>query len=357
MKVAILGSGNGGCAAAADWSLAGHEVRLFDFPEFTEQISAVSKNGGVTISGELEGFAPVHYAGHSVEEAIEGADLILAIGPAYSSEPFAQAVKDHITPHQTYIVCPGSVGGALITKKVFNTNEQTKDVCVGETSTLPYASRLSEPGSVNVFLKLKGGLFLSTIPARESDRVLGMLRQVYPGTMKAKNVLQTMLQNSNPVIHPTVTLLNTGLIERTNGDFLFYEDGVTPAVGKLMKGVDNERVRLGKELGVDLMIDPKLGVIQGYMTEESYETGYATAPGFKGIKAQSQLDHRYLHEDVGFGLVFMSELAKKLNLATPLIDSVIHIASAVMEKDYRGESLRTLDSIGYSVEDILEENF
>lgn len=96
-KVAVLGSGNGGCAAAADWSLAGHEVRIFDFPEFTEQISAVSQKGGVTITGELEGFAPVHYAGHSIEETIRGAELILAIWPAYSTEPFANAVKDLIT--------------------------------------------------------------------------------------------------------------------------------------------------------------------------------------------------------------------------------------------------------------------
>jgi NADPH-dependent glutamate synthase beta subunit-like oxidoreductase len=29
MKVAILGAGGGGLAAAADWSLAGHEVRIF----------------------------------------------------------------------------------------------------------------------------------------------------------------------------------------------------------------------------------------------------------------------------------------------------------------------------------------
>lgn len=357
MKVAILGSGNGGCAAAADWSLAGHEVRLFDFPEFTEQISVVAQKGGVTITGELEGFAPVHYAGHSLEETLKGAELILAIGPAYSSEAFANAVKNLITPDQVYIVCPGSMGGALITKRIFNTSETAKNVCVGETATLPYATRLNEPGSVNVFLKLKGGVLLSTIPSSENARVLAMMQPVYPGIVKAQNVLQTMLQNANPVIHPVVTLLNAGLIERTHGDFLFYEEGVTPAVGKLMKAVDRERIRLGEKLGVELIMDAKMGVIQGYMTDDSYETGYATAPGFKGIKAQSQLDHRYLNEDVGFGLVFMSELAKQVGLETPMIDSVIHIASAIMERDYRGEALRTLDSIGYTVEEILKERF
>ena len=58
-----------------------------------------------------------------------------------------------------------------------------------------------------------------------------MFKEVYSGIEPAKSVLQTMLQNANPVIHPVVTLLNTGLIERNQGDFLFYEEGVTPAVG------------------------------------------------------------------------------------------------------------------------------
>ena len=197
---------------------------------------------------------------------------------------------------------------------------------------------------------------LSTIPISECDRLFDLFSQVYPGTVKAKNVFQTMLQNANPVIHPVVTLLNAALIERTKGDFLFYEEGVTPAVGKMIRAVDQERVKIGEKLGIEVLPDTTLGVTQGYMVETNYEYGYAKAPGFKGIKAQDKLDHRYLNEDVGYGLVFMSELAKQLGLETPMIDSVINIASAVMERDYRGEAVRNLASIGYTVEDVLEEN-
>ena len=357
MKVAILGSGNGGLTAAADWSLAGHEVRLFDFPEFTQQLEAVIINGGVQVTGDLTGMAHLAYAGHDLARALEGARLILAVGPSYSSEAFANAVKDIIKKDQVYIVCPGSFGGALITKKIFNAREEARLVCVGETATLPYASRIVEPGVVNVFLKLKGGVFLSTIPSSETQRVTDIFKEVYPGIEPAQSVLQTMLQNANPVIHPVVTLLNAGVIERTHGDLLFYEEGVTPAVGRVMRAVDQERVKLGDRLGVKVIPDPQLGMRQGYMTEDSYEYGYAKASGFKGIKAQSQLDHRYLNEDVGYGLVFMSELARKLEMDTPMIDAMIHIASAVMDRDYRNEAARTLDSIGYTIEDIQQENF
>lgn len=354
MKIAILGSGNGACAAAADWSLSGHEVNMFDFEEFPKIVDAINKNGGISVEGKVNGFGKIAYCGHSIEKAISGVDMILAIGPSYSTEPFANAIKDYISPNQIYVVCPGSFGGALLTKKIFMSNENASKCIVAETSTLPYAARLTEPGSVKVFLKLKGGLFLCAIPNNQTDKVLEAFQVVYPDAKKAKNIFQTMLQNANPVIHPAISLMNAGLVERTHGDFNFYEDGVTPAVGKLIKAVDKERVKIGKELGAVVIPDGELGVMQGYMTDASYEYGYASAPGFKGIKAQDDLDCRYFNEDVGTGLVFLADLAKKLGLDVPIINSEINIVSAIMERDYRKECIRTLDTLGYSINDVLE---
>lgn len=353
MKIAILGSGNGACAAAADWSLAGHQVKMFDFEQFPINIAEISKNGGVHIEGELNGFAKINYAGHDIVTAVKDADLILAIGPSYSAEPFANVVKDHLSPNQIYVVCPGSFGGALITKKIFESTSNASDVTVCETSTLPYAARVTKPGYAKIFLKLRGGLFLAAIPNSQTDKALEAFRAVYPCTQKAKNVFQTMLQNANPVIHPSVMLMNAGTIQRGE-DLLFYEEGVTPAVGKLIKAVDADRLKIAEKLGVNIIPDGELGVLQGYMTDPSYEYGYASAPGFKGIAAPNTLDYRYLNEDVGYGLVFMAKLAEQLGLEVPMINSVINIASKVMEKDYRKESVRTIDTLGYSIKEILE---
>ena len=64
MKVAVLGSGNGGVAVAFDCAAHGHSVRLFDFERFPDTIAAVAKSGEIRSEGELEGFASVAYAGH-----------------------------------------------------------------------------------------------------------------------------------------------------------------------------------------------------------------------------------------------------------------------------------------------------
>ena len=41
------------------------------------------------------------------------------------------------------------------------------------------------------------------------------------------------------------------------------------------------------------------------------------------IKAPPSLDHRYIHEDIGYGLVPMAELGRLAGVATPTIDLVL----------------------------------
>jgi opine dehydrogenase len=82
------------------------------------------------------------------------------------------------------------------------------------------------------------------------------------------------------------------------------------------------------------------------MREDNYSTGYSTAPGFLGIGAQSQLDNRYLTEDVGYSLVFLADLARRVAVETPMMDALITLASVVLARDFRAEGARTLATLG-----------
>jgi len=271
---------------------------------------------------------------------------VLVVGPAYATEPLAEAVRDHLRPGMAVVVCPSSCAGAIAFKRAAGLDLADETITVGETSTLPYAVRVTHPGTIKVFLKLAAGLSVAGLPRAGTKRLFDVVSGVYPAMEMADSVFQTTLQNGNPVIHPAVTLLNAGLIERTHGAFLFYEEGVTEAVGRLIEAVDLERLALAGALGVRILSEPALGVRQGYMAEENYSTGYSTAPGFLGIGAQHQLDNRYLTEDVGYSLVFLSDLASRLGVATPVMDSVIEIASVVLARDFRGEAARTISTLG-----------
>lgn len=358
MKIAVLGSGNGGTAVAFDSAIHGHDVTLFDFDTFPDNIKAIQQQGGIWAEGKLEGFAPVVYAGHDIEQAVRDAEIIYAVGPAYSTRPFAEVCRPYLRKGQVVIVCPGSCMGSLEFKNGAQLSLREEEIIVTETSTLPYAVRLLEPGKIHVYLKLEDGLYLAALPSLNTTRVIDKIRDVYPAMIPAKSVLQTTLQNGNPVIHPAVTLLNAALIERTGGDFFFYEEGVTPAVGRLIKAIDQERIAVGKALGVEILSEPDLGYRQGYMAEATYDRGYAEAPGFKGIKAQHSLDYRYFHEDVGYGLVFIQSLAGQIGVETPAISAVILLASVLMEKDYLAEGKRTMESLGlleYTLRELEEQ--
>lgn len=345
MDVAVLGAGNGGCAVAYDWARAGHSVRLFAGAEFPGEVPAVAERGEIVCTGQEAGTATIAYAGTDPERAVSGAELIVVVGPAYATEALAGAVAPYLAPGQDVVVCPTSCLGSLAFRRAAGLDPDDTRLTVGETSTLPYAVRVTAPATINIFLKLQAGLWCAASPGTETARLTAVLAEVYPGMQAAGSVLATTLQNGNPVIHPAVTISNAARID-AGSEFDFYEDGVTPAVGRLMRAVDDERQAIAAAYGQTILSDPAMGVIQGYMVQENYDTGYSTAPGFAGIKAQRSLDDRYLTEDVGYTLVLFTELAALAGVPTPTMDAVIRIASILLGRDFAADAPRTLAGLG-----------
>ena len=356
MKVAILGSGNGACAMAFEWARAGHDVYMYDFPQFDRQIKAINTAGVIYSEGEMEGFQPIKYAGHNIEICLKDAPLIFAVGPAYSTEPFGKACAPYAAAGQIYVVCPSSCLGSILFKQALGLTIEDNSIIVSDFGTLPYAVRIIEDGRIAVYNRLKAGCVMATMPSNQNDAVYELLHPVHDCLEKAKNIFQTCLQNANPMLHPCITTLNAARIEGPD-DFFFYEEGVTPGVGRLLKAIDEERMALGAALGLQIESDPHISIRQGYLTEENYDHAYAAAPGFTGIKAQTQLDYRYYNEDAGFGLVLWVDLADRLGLEIPNIRAMLQIVSAIMGRDYKAEKARTMETLGladYSMEELLQ---
>lgn len=347
MQIAVLGGGNGALAVAGEWGLAGHDVRLLQTDDHQRGLTGIPEAGAITVEGVLEGRAPISYAGTDFARGLDGVDVIFPVGPAFATETFARACAPHLEDGMTVVVCPGSCLGAVAFARAADLPlDGAGGVVVAEMSTLPYAARITAPAHVRIFHRLTGGLYAAALGGGKTDEVTTMLQQVWEGTEAAVSVWQTALQNGNPVIHPAVTLLNASLIDRTEGDFLFYEEGVTPASGRVMRAVDRERLAIGDALGVRVASEPALGVMQRYMLEENYTTGYSKAPGFRGIKAQDRLENRYLTEDVGVTMVFFTDVARALGVPTPVMDALVTLTEVVLDVDYRSTPYRNLDSLG-----------
>ena len=187
MKIAILGSGNGALAMAFEWSRAGHDVYMYDFPQFDKQIKAISVAGGIYSEGQMEGFQPVKYAGHDIEVCLKDAELVFAVGPAYSTEPFGKVCAPYAKEGQIFVVCPSSCMGAILFKNALGLKIEDNSIIVADTSTLPYAVRIIADGKIAVYNRLGGGVLLATLPSTKNDMVYDLVKPVHECVEKAKN--------------------------------------------------------------------------------------------------------------------------------------------------------------------------
>ncbi len=344
MNAAVLGGGAGARASAAELALAGWRVRLWDLPEFAGNLTALAADPVLRVTGRTEGVAPLDAVPEGIGEAVEGADFIVVVTQAQGHAPIAERLAPVIGAEQTIVVMPGSTGGALEMRRIIGEARGLAPT-IAETATLPYAARSEGERGVRVIHHV-ALVKLAAIPASETGRVIEALRPVFRGLAAAANVLETMLSNGNPVIHPAVMLLNAGLVERSGGEWEFYEEGVTPAAADLIQAVDEERLALGREIGLDLIPEPEMSRRQGYSEHDDYLRAYRNGPGFQNLGGPATLQHRYLTEDVACGLVTMLELGEVFGVALPTMTAVTQLASALLGRDLRAESARGLAHLG-----------
>src|SRR5262249_17082952 len=125
-------------------------------------------------------------------------------------------------------------------------------VVLAETDTAPYVCRKVAPAAAHIW-GVVDGLGLGVFPAVHTERVRARLEEFFPGMRTYAHVLACGLAAMNPVVHPAGVLLNAGRIEHARGDFYFYEEGVTPAVCRLIEAVDRERRLVAQAFGIDLL--------------------------------------------------------------------------------------------------------
>ena len=187
MKIAVLGSGNGAHAVAFECAEKGHDVYMFDFPQFSKSIEAIAEAGGIRSSGKMEGFQKIAYAGTDMSKVLPGAELIFAVGPSYSTEPFAKACIPYLEDGQTYIIMPGSCMGALTFKNALGLAIKDNRVSVSETNTLPYAVRITGPATIEVHHKLLAAYTVATIPREKGPEVFDMIKPIFGGIERAES--------------------------------------------------------------------------------------------------------------------------------------------------------------------------
>ena len=343
--VAVLGGGNGGKAVAADLALQGLGVRLFEWPEFRANIAPLLDEPVLEALGVVSGEARLALVTTDLAAAVEGADLIVACVQGLAHARLAAELAPLLWDGAVVLLNPGSTGGALEFRRIMRELRADRRVILGETGTLTHCARADGPRAVNISLRVAHIAF-AALPGRATAALAGALRPLFGGLKLVGDVLEAALSNGNPVIHPPILLLNLGAIEARGEEHRFYAEGVTPGVARVIAAVDAERLALGRALGYELMTEPQMSLAQGYACSADYHDCYARSPVFGPLRSPAGAEHRYLHEDVGLGLVTYVSLGEMLGVATPVARGLVALASAVTGRDYLAEGRRTADGLG-----------
>lgn len=342
VRFSIIGAGNGGLAMAGHLGTMGFSVKLYNRTD--ENLHAVRWHGGITLTGEVNGFGPVEKATSSIKEAIADADIIMVVVPSTAHRYIAETMAPHLRNDQIVVLNPGRTGGAFEFRNIVDIKQGPGTALIGETSTFIYASRALSRSEAHIF-RIKNAVRFATLPAYWIPDVLPVLNQAFPQYMAGDNVLSTGMENIGAIFHPALTLLSAGWIEATGGDFDYYLDGITSSVAKVLEQIDKERIAVAASLGVHTVSTREWLYVTYDSSGRDLHEAIQSTESYRGIKAPHGILHRYVTEDVPMSLVPLASLGNMLGVPVPMIETVIHLANVMHGTDYRAEG-RTVERMG-----------
>jgi opine dehydrogenase len=161
-----------------------------------------------------------------------------------------------------------------------------------------------------------------------------------------EDALSAALMNAGPVIHPPLILMNAGPLEHFER-WDIHKEGTQPSIRRVTDALDAERVAARVALGYRAPHFP----LADHYSADGDEWMY-------GRKVHKKLtdsndwrerivltEHRYMREDVEYGLAFLVSVCEWANVPCPVASGLLALGSAVVGKDLRREG-RTLENLG-----------
>ncbi len=341
MRIAVLGGGHGSYAAAADLAEQGHEVRLWrrDAAAFAPVLQG-SSIGLKDAKGARR--VRLALATGEIGAAVRGAELVLVPAPATAQADIARALAPHLEPGQV-VFCPPGTFGSYAMAQIVRSAGSARDVAFAETGTLPYLARKHGPDEIAITIRAKR-LPVGVFPAQRTQAALELIGRAYPVVHPVEDALSAALMNAGPIIHPPLILMNAGPLEHFERWDIHHE-GTQPSIRRVTDALDAERIGVREALGYAPYHYP----LRDHYTTDRWMYGDAHDRLTESGDWREHIDlstHRYMREDVAFGLAFLVSVARWSGTAAPVASGLLAIASAALGEDLYRASPRTLEALG-----------
>ena len=331
MKFAILGIGKTGQTMACYLLSKGQEVVLWDRnPKKVDKI----RTDGIEITGILNGrFCP--RAEQDIETAIKDANYILVMTTSGGHLPISRMLSGKLPQGGRILIFNGN-WGALEFYGTLHNECCEKGVLIGETGGMPILSDSSETGRC-VLTKIKNTVATATIPASNVQVMLQEVGRIYPFLVPCSNVIETSINNTNPILHAPITLFNISRIENKE-DYSFYGTAASRSILHYAEQADKERMEIAKKAGAKGQ--SALEILNGFWTDQ-YDNLYDAIKNNQTYirgKGPTSLEYRYVTEDIPFGIAPLVQLAQQFQVHAPRLCTMLEMYKLLLGEAYFADS-------------------
>jgi opine dehydrogenase len=330
-RVAILGTGGIGCGAAVLLRERGHTPVLWS----PSGRGTAAFAGGVPLQAEfqLTGTYPVETA-TDCTAALAGADAVMLTVPGYGHRAVLDQVAANLRPGQPVIISSHMSFSALYLARALTARGISAPIAAWGT-TITTGRRL--PGAAVRVSNIRDRVDVAALPATEIGAMLSLCQDLFGDRFVPRDdLIAVSLSNVNPQNHLGLALCNFTRIEK--GETWANWSGLTPAVGRLIEALDAERLAVAAAYGVTVRT-----------VRDHFHLSFAVPHGPVGdagaiLAARdsnpgpASMETRYITEDVPFGLVPSTVLARIAGVPMPLHEGGISIFSALYGRNFRAEN-------------------
>ncbi|ABQ34821.1 NAD/NADP-dependent octopine/nopaline dehydrogenase family protein [Bradyrhizobium sp. BTAi1] len=345
MKIAVLGGGNGSFAAAGDFALGGHEVRLWR--RDAELVAQHRAAGSTIIVKDVNGRHEARLAlvTTDISAAVAGAELILCPAPAFAQADIARQLAPHLVDGQVVFLPPATFGTMIFAAAARDAGNKSV-VSFAETGTLPWLTRKHDLFEVAITIRAKR-LPVGVFPLKTAEHALAIIGGAFPGVIEpCGDALSGALMNAGCIIHPPLIVMNAGPIEHFER-WDIHKEGTQPSIRRVTDALDHERIAVREALGYGA---PHFPLAHHYAKEGEiwmYGRGSHDRLTDSGDWREQLVltQHRYMREDLRLGLSLLISAAELAGMPTPLARAFLAIGGAICGEDFMAMG-RTLASLG-----------
>ena len=338
-KYVIIGAGNGGQSLAGDMVIRGTKVSAI-YDKNPNPIKDIRAAGGINMSGPVvQGFAPIEHPTESLEDAMQQGNVFLVTIVGNFHPVLAKEMAPFVRETDIILLIPGNAGSSLIFRKALAEAGVTKMPLIGETISMPYATRLLGPAHAGIKAR-KLNLPMAALPASRNDELFAAINPAIPETSLWSDSLSVGLNNINPCSHVPYYLYNIGKVESPSVVDADFHAWNTPTTDRIADLYDEERMAVMRAIG--------LSPLDHHEANRICYNGKHYVP-IKQDKVVSgnavQVPDRFIDEDVPLNMTLVSEMGHKLGIPTPVTDLLIETSNLIRQKDFRATGT-TMEKLG-----------